>query len=197
MPRIQKDKYDILAEVALALRVQNQKIIIETLDAKDIGFAMVYDNIPQIPTRRTKNEFNGIASLSRIHAKSIKIGNNISIKRIHRKPSIIKTKIQEYEVDNGWYYLVRTPNGEAQFDRTDEDFLNVWNYALAMHDNTDDYTKFAKSLQNKKVKKAAWGPMIMQDTNTNKYKDSIKKLKSLGIEPKMLLQYLKTTEKNI
>lgn len=192
MPKVQKDKYDILAEVALALRVENQKVEIETLDAQDIGYSMVYDNLPQIPTRRTKNAFNGIASLSRIHAKSIKIGKDISIKRIHRKPTIVKTDKQEYEVDNGFYYVVRTPKGEAKFDRTDDDFLAVWNYALAMHDKTDNYTAFAKKLRNEKVQKAAWGPMIMQEPDADKYKDAIKKLKSMGIEPKKLAQYIET-----
>lgn len=192
MPKVQKDKYDILAEVALALRVENQKVEIETLDAQDIGHGMVYDNLPQIPTRRTKNTFNGIASLSRIHAKSIKIGKDISIKRIHRKPTIVKTNNQEYEVDNGFYYVVRTPKGEAKFDRTDDDFLAVWNYALAMHDKTDNYMAFSKNLRNEKVQKAAWGPMIKQEPDADKFKDAIKKLKSMGIEPKKLAQYIET-----
>ncbi|MBO5946873.1 MAG: hypothetical protein J6Q44_01885 [Alphaproteobacteria bacterium] len=197
MSKVQKDKYDILAEVALALRVQNQKVNIETLDAKDAGYGMVYDNLPHIPTSRTKNAFNGIASLSRLHAKSIKIGEDISIKRIHRKPTIVKTEKQEYEVDNGWYYLVRTPQGEAKFASNDWDFLMVWNYALAMHDGTDRYMSFVKNLRNEKVEKAAGQPMIMQEPDANKYKDAIKKLKTMGIEPKKLMHYLKEKGKEI
>ncbi len=195
MPKVQKDKYDILAEVALALRVENQKVEIETLDAKDAGYGMVDDNLPQIPTRRTKNTFNGFASLSRIHAKSIKIGKDISIKRIHRKPTIVKTDKQEYELDNGFYYVVRTPKGEAKFISADDDFLAVWSYALAMHDKTDNYRTFmafVKNLRNEKVQKAAWGPMIKQEPDADKYKDAIKKLKSMGIEPKKLAQYIET-----
>ena len=192
MPKIQKDKYDILAEVALALRVENQKVVIETLDAEDIGngFAYYSDNSSYISTKRARTTMNGVVSLARLHAKSIKIGKDISIKRIHRKPSIIKTAKQEYEVDNGWYYVVRTPNGEAKFDRADSDFMAVWNYALSMHDGTDDYMRFAKNLRNEKVKAAAWGPMIRKTANADKYTEAIAKLKMMGIEPKKLAKYI-------
>lgn len=192
MPKIQKDKYDILAEVALALRVENQKVVIETLDSEDTGngFASYGDNSSYISTKRARTTMNGVVTLARLHAKSIKIGKDISIKRIHRKPSIIKTAKQEYEVDNGWYYVIRTPKGEAKFDRADSDFMAVWNYALSMHDGTDDYMRFAKNLRNEKVKAAAWGPMIRKTANADKYTEAIAKLKMMGIEPKKLAKYI-------
>lgn len=192
MPKVKKDKYDVLAEVALALRVEKQKVIIETLDSEDTGngFASWGDNASYIPTKRARTTMNGVVSLARLHAKSIKIGKDISIKRVHRKPTIVKTDNQEYEVDNGFYYVVRTPNGEAKFDRADDDFLTVWNYALSMHDGTDNYMHFANSLRNEKVKEVAWGPMIKQEPGADKYKDAIKKLKAMGVEPKKLAQYI-------
>ncbi len=192
MPKIQKDKYDVLAEVALALRVEGQKVLIETLDAEDSGSGFSYygDNASYIPTKRARTTMNGVVTLARLHANSIKIGKGITIKRIHRKPSIIKTAKQEYEVDNGWYYVVRTPNGEAIFDKTDNDFMAVWGHALSMHDGTDDYIHFAKRLRNEKVKKVAWGPMVKKTANADKYTEAIVKLKSMGIEPKKLAKYI-------
>ena len=127
MPKVQKDKYDILAEVALALRVKNRKVTIETLSAKDFGHVMLVDNLPHIPTHRTNTTFNGVATISRLWANSIKIGKDISIKRIRRRPSYIEQNGQRYEVDNGWYYVVRTPKGEAKFEITDNDFMSIWN----------------------------------------------------------------------
>lgn len=197
MPKVQKDKYDILAEVALALRVKNRKVTIETLDAEDLGHAMWVDNLPHIPTHRTNTTFNGSVTISRLHANSIKIGKDISIKRIRRRPLYFEQNGQRYEVDNGWYYVVRTPKGEAKFDRTDNDFMSIWNYALDIHDGTDSYMSFANSLYNEKVQQAAWGPAITKGANVSKYEEAIKQLESLGIKPKNLVKYIDSKVKSI
>ena len=187
-----------MADVVAALRNFNQKLVIETLNAKEVGNAFVLygDNAPQIPTRHTKFNFNGVASWARLYANSIKIGRGISIKRIHRKPTRIKTEKQEYDVDNGFYYVVRTPNGEAQFDSSDDNFLTVWNYALGVHDGTASYSDFCKNLSNEKLKKIAGGPAVLKDEKSNKYSDAIKRLKVLGIEPKKLAEYIKSKQEN-
>jgi hypothetical protein len=191
---VKKDKYDVLADVVAALRDFNKKVVIETLDAQDTGwaFASYGDNVPYIPTRRAKNTMNGVVSLARMHAKSIKIGRDISIKRIHRKPTLVKTEKQEYEVDNGSYYLVRTPKGEAKFERTDDDFLTVWNYALSMYDGTANYMEFYRNLRNEKVKKIAGGPAVLKNEKANKFNDSIKRLEALGVDPKGLVDYIQS-----
>lgn len=187
-----KDKYDILADAVVALCDFNTKIEIETLDARDSGAAFSWygDNVPYIPTRRAKNTLNGIVSFARIHAKSIKIGRDISIKRIHRKRTRVKIDEHEYEVDNGYYYLVRTPKGEAQFGPADEDFLAVWLYALSIHDGIGSHSSFRRKLRNEKLKKIAYGPKVLKDEKSNKYTDAIKRLKALGIEPKKLMEYI-------
>ena len=191
---VKKDKYDILADAVSALRDFNQKVSIETLGARDTGSAFMHygDNAPQIPTRRTRYQFNGAVSLARLYAKSIKIGRDISIKRIHRKPTRIKTEKQEYDVDNGFYYVVRTPNGEAMFDRNDPDFLAVWGYALGVHDGNGSYGYFYKNLRHPKLKKIAGGPAVLKDETANKYTDAIKRLEALGINPKKLVEFIKS-----
>ncbi len=191
---VKKDKYDILADVVTALRDFNTKVQIETLDSKDMGWYMTWNGNDKsyIPTRRTREEFNGVASLARLHAKSIKIGDSISIKRIHRKPTRVKTEKHEYDVDNGFYYVVRTPNGEAKFSRADNDFLTVWNYALEIHDGKGSYGRFYANLQNEKLRKIAGGPAVLKDETANKYTDAIKKLESMGIRPTKTMDFIKT-----
>lgn len=191
MAKVVKDKYDILGEVVAALRNYNKDVKIETLGAKDTGWVMVYDGKPHIPTRRTENTYNGMASLSRLNAESIKIGDDISIKRKRHRPTFYKTKTREYEIDNGHYYVVRTPKGEAIFESNDEDFLTVWNYALAIHDGSASYGLFYNALRNEKLKHIAGGPAVLKEEAIDKYDKAVAKLKSMGIEPKHLAAYIK------
>ena len=198
MARVVKDKYDILGEVVAALRDYNKKVVIETLNARDNGWAMEFEKTPQIPTRRTKHTYNGVSSLSRMHAESIKIGDSISIKRKRHKPTFYKTEKNEYEIDNGHYYVVRTPKGEAIFESNDSDFLTVWNYALAMYDGTENYGSFYSELRNEKLKHIAGGPAVLKDESIDKFNKAVAKLKSMGIEPRKLADYIKVkTDRNV
>ena len=191
MAKVVKDKYDIMGEVVATLRNYDKKVVIETINAKDIGWAMVYGDAPYIPTRRTKYNYNGVASLNRFHAESIKIGDGISIKRKRYKPTVYKTKTKEYQIDNGFYYIVRTPKGEAIFESNDSDFLTVWDYALAMYDGSENYMLFYRNLKNEKLKRIAGGPAVLKDKSIDKFDKAVAKLKSMGIEPKKLAAYIK------
>ena len=147
MANTKKDKYDILADVVRALRDYNQEIKIETIGVRDLGNGVVwYENTPQMPTANTKEQLPNGISLDRKHATSMKIGKNISIKLIRRKPTSVKTKNSEYLIDNGAYYQLRTPNGEAQFDLNDRDFGAVWGYALGRYDGNDFYSVLNRNL---------------------------------------------------
>lgn len=185
-----KDKYDVLADVVAALRDFNKEVAIETLNAKDTGGVMSYQDGPQIPTKRTKANYTGM-SLSRMHAQSVTIGNDISIKRIQREPTRIKTDKNEYDVDNGAYWVVRTPNGEAMFDDRDKDFMTVWSYALVSHDGhrVRSYQNFYDNLRNEKLKKIAGGPAVLK-SDVDKYADAKKKLNSMGVQPHKLAEYI-------
>ena len=194
MANAKKDKYDILADVVRALRDYNQEIKIETIGVRDLGNGVVwYENTPQMPTVHTKEQLPNGISLDRKHATSMKIGKNISIKLIRRKPTSVKTKNSEYLIDNGAYYQLRTPNGEAQFDLNDRDFGAVWGYALGRYDGNDFYSVLNRNLQNEKLREIAGGPSILKK-DSDKYADAIKNLKALGVEPKKLAEYIKLKE---
>lgn len=189
------DKYDVLADVVRALRDDTQEVMVETINARPIGYnSVVSEEKPQIPTKKDKF-LSAAASVNAMHAESIKIGKDISIKRIRREPTIVKTDKNEYSVDNGLYYQVRTKDGEAQFDSNDRDFLMAWGIALQKYDGTYSYGRHP--FQNKKVRDVYGGPGILKssDTRTNaeKAKDQ---LSGLGIDSNRLAQYIAQRKQN-
>lgn len=194
------DAYDILADAMLALRDANNKVMVETLSAKNIGFRTWAidgkDNSSYIPARH----YPGMEAISgnRRHAKSIKIGKDVSIKRIARPRTRVKTGKQEYDVDNGAYFLVRTPKGEAKIDVRDPDMETVWNYALSLYDNpeTFNYMAFANMFRNDKVYKAYAGPQVSK-SKKSKYEKAIEQLGALGVKPDRLMAYIDKCGKQI
>ena len=186
----QLDQYDILAEAMLALRDENQSVKVSTLGSKSIGFRTWLagtNDEEYIPTQFDK--FG-----NRWHAKSIKIGKDITIKRIARPRVRVKTDKHEYDVDMGSYYVVRTPNGEAKLPSTDEDMQAVWGYALSVYYGNLRYGAFDGLFRNKKVYKAYAGPMVQKSKKT-KYEQAIEQLEALRVEPKKLMAYIAKREK--
>lgn len=184
------DPYDVLAEAMLALRDHNNEVLVQTLDAKKIGHRswLYLDGKPGIPTYRTK----GVSfSENAMHATSLKIGKNITIKRINRPSTRVKTQKHEYDVLNGSYYLIRTPQGEAMFDVNEPDMQAVWGYALARYDRPDsfNYMAFATRFKNKKVHKAYAGPAVLENKKS-KYDKAIEQLEALGVKPDRLMAYI-------
>ncbi len=189
------DKYDVLADVVRALRDDTQEVLVETINARSVGHqSFVIEDKPIIPTKKEKF-FSGIASINRMHAESIKIGKDISIKRIRREPTRVKTDKNDYFIDNGWYYQVRTKDGEAQFDGNDSDFLMAWGIALQKYDGTYSYGRH--QFTNKKVRDVYMGPgkLKSHDARTNAEK-ATDQLTGLGIEPNHLAHYIAQRKQN-
>lgn len=184
------DKYDILADAMRALRDENEEVIVETLNSKNTGYNTWFygGRKPQLPVKEGMT-FDARTS-NRHYADSIKIGKDISIKRVYRPRARVKTDTGEYEVDLGWYYVVRTKLGEAKFHSQDADFLSVWNFALSKYEDPEHYHYGGYHFSNKKVYEAWAGPMVRKNTKLSKYDKAMKQLQDLGIEPRKLAEYI-------
>ena len=179
---MKRDKYDILADAMRALRDDNHGVLIETLEAKNVSYnSWVFDGdkpfIPVKPGQAFDHKFSNAH-----YAKSLKIGPDVSIKRVHRAPTHVKTDKNEYDVDNGFYYVVRTPLGEAKFDRNDHDFMQVWGFALAKYMNPKKYRYTGYAFEHKQVYDAYAAPLVQKEDVKSKYDGAIAKLKKLGVE---------------
>ena len=185
------DDIDILADVVRALRDDTIDVLVETINARPVGYnSVMLEDTPQIPMRREKFIVGG-ASGNRKHAESIKIGKDISIKRVHRPATRVKTENNEYDVFNGWYYVVRTPLGEAKFNSNDEDFLTVWNWALQKYDRPDSYNYGKHLFHNEKLSKIYGGHGKLKSSDKrSKYEKAIEQLKGLGVEPDKLAEFI-------
>ena len=108
---VKKDKYDVLASVINALYDQNQEVKVETVNldvnkAKNYAWYNTDLNNPQIPTKQGSYKIGGPYSPNHTHAQSIKIG---------------KISMRGIPLDNGYKYIVRTPEGEeAEFSARDK-----------------------------------------------------------------------------
>ena len=198
MANVKKDKYDVLAKVIDALYDENQEVKIETttLDAKDARrhiWSIMDKSNPQIPTKQGDIKNNGLWSKNHEHAESIKIGK-FSLRRIPLKAT--PTKDGKYLVDNGWKYIVRTPDGEeAEFGQTDKDFIMVWSAALTKYDfpvvdrkahSRGMYRLMCtlyENLKNPKLKMAAGKGVTKKDEKT-KFEKAKENLESLGVKTK-------------
>lgn len=174
------DKYDLLASVIDAIYDENKKVLVETttLDAnraKRYAWNITDRSNPQIPTYQGAYK-SGVFSKNHEHAESIKIGN-ISMRRL--------------SAGNSWKYIVRTPDGEAEFSQNDDDFLLVWSGALAKYDMRESDTSamsrimdvLYKRLKNEKLKDAA-GKGIVRDNKKTKFEKAKEQLKALGVKAK-------------
>lgn len=189
------DKYDLLASVIDALYDENQSVKVETtsLDANAArrGSWHVTDKSnPQIPTRMGAYKY-GTWSRNHERAESIKIGK-ILIRRIPLAPS--ETKDGKTLVENGWKYVVRGPQGEAEFSQNDDDFLLVWSGALSKYDLPEidgkkgrpgDMFRIMSALydnvKNPKLKEAAGKGVTRKDKKT-KFEKAQENLVSLGVK---------------
>ncbi|MBQ2017629.1 MAG: hypothetical protein II208_03855 [Alphaproteobacteria bacterium] len=181
MVQKKQDKYDILADAMRALRDENKNVVIETLEAKNIGYnSWVFDgDKPFIPVKPGQVSDSKFANVH--YAKSLKIGPDVSIKRVHRVPTRVKSGAREYDVSNGFYYVVRTPLGEAKFDNTDYDFMQVWGFALAKYLNPKKYRYTGYAFKNKQVHKAYAAPRVDKNENKSKFDLAMENLKNLGV----------------
>ena len=184
MPKAKQDKYDLLASVIDAIYDENKKVVIETVNDGR------YDDEPKIPSKWL--ELWGAHSMTWARAQSIKVGN-ISMKRIPVKKS---------GLDYACTYIVRTPEGEAEFTNNDTDFKQVWYAALgryeAEHKDKRRYyevmwnvmkTLHTNVKHNPKLEEAAGKGIVRKDTKS-KYEAAIEQLKQMGVQPKRLAAYI-------
>ncbi len=176
-----KNKNDILREIIVALMDENSSVLVETLDTKDNGTHYTSASTPQMPARHTDNKFN--ISGNAIHAQSLKIGKDISVKKQND--------------GSGFKYVVRTPNGEMQFDETDRDFMAIWGGALSKYDKThgDATLEFIKGnlserLQDEGLRNFTKNTSIKPADKRNKYEKAKETLRSMGIKAKSLANYM-------
>lgn len=197
MANAKKDKYDVLVKVIDALYDENQEVKVETtiLDANAARrrtWSITDKSNPQIPTKQGDVKY-GFVSKNREHAESIKIGK-ISLRRIPLKPTPIKGG--KYAIDNGWKYIVRTPDGEeAEFSQNDKDFKLVWSAALTKYDfpvvdgkiRSREMWRFMsalyENLENPKLKTAAGKGVTKKDGKT-KFEKAKENLESIGVKTK-------------
>ena len=173
----------ILCDIASALRNQNIKVSVETLNSKINGNRIYSKNSPQSPEKR--KSWNGAVSRNRQYAESIKLGPDISIKRIRIPPAPTGKKDgfgQEIYIERGWYYLARTPSGEAKFTDMDRDFATLWGAALRDYDDGwgKSYGPLNRNLVNEELRKIISGPATPK-TGKSKLEESKARLKKLGV----------------
>lgn len=166
----QIDKNDILADVVAALRDENQTVLVETLAAKKVGLnAWAFDDAqPQMPQpQRHEKKPRDFISDNHKYASSIKVGKDILMRRI---PGTLS-------------YTVRTPRGEAKFDSSSYDFMNIWGYALQVYDGrgAQGYAGFVRGFKNEKLASIAAAPMIEKDKRS-KFDVAKENLAKMGIE---------------
>ncbi|MBE6458096.1 MAG: hypothetical protein E7011_04825 [Alphaproteobacteria bacterium] len=190
------DKYDILADVVRALRDDTMDVLVETVGARKIGYAsVVREEKPQVPMPREDISVTGV-SKNRMYADSIKIGKDILIKRMRRPFTHVKADKNEYDVDNGWYWVVRTQSGEAMFEANDKDFLVAWDWALQKYDRPNGHNYGNHVFYNEKLRKVYAGPGKLKSSDRrSKYQKAIDQLNGLGVDPQKLAEYILEKQK--
>ena len=186
---VKKDKYDVLASVINALYDQNQEVKVETVNldvnkAKNYAWYNTDLNNPQIPTKQGSYKIGGPYSPNHTHAQSIKIG---------------KISMRGIPLDNGYKYIVRTPEGEeAEFSARDKYFERVWQAALMKYDmpvvngekgRPGDMETYVMSVlrwhlrDNPKLKAAADKGIIHKDKKSA-FEKAKEKAKAFGVSDK-------------
>jgi hypothetical protein len=210
MAEMTKEQLNVLKDIAHGLRNPHLKAMVETVNSKKIGsnsFVSTPDK-PQPPLSRTENFKNGSASVNRINAESVKLGPYISIKRIRLEPAPTGqfTKDgQEIMRDRGWYYVARTPSGEAKFTGMDDDFMSLWGAILSAYDNgwNASVNHIYDRMHNPEIKEILGGGAVFQDKKElEEAKERLKGLESgkiksdvKDIDIKMLKERIGSTEK--
>jgi hypothetical protein len=158
----------ILGDIVSALRDQNKKVQIETIDRKIDGNILHAMDTPQLPDKY--NQRNGPFSLNQMYATGIKIGPDISVKLVPGK-------------SGEGHWVARTPAGEAKFTRIDDDFITIWRAAL--NDNANgwgaSYDMLTRYLKAPELRAIAGGRAALE-TNQTKFEKSAARLAKIGVE---------------
>lgn len=169
---------NLLVEVVNALRSKNEKVMVETTyAAQNSRAASPFMDTPQIPTNFGTRK-NGPMSENTAYARSIKIG----------KISILKKNPEQ----TGSKYIVRTPNGDAEFSGNDIEI--VWMAARFKCEHPNDTARavemLGKNLRDEDLRTLAKQGVIEGDKKSV-YEDASKQLSALGVRKQPHLEKLK------
>lgn len=180
MSSSKKDKYDLLATVIDAVFDENNDVKIETtkLDAleakKHFNFKETDARNPQIVTDAGDIRY-GTFSNNRMNALSFKVGK-ISMRLL---PDVKK-------------FIIRTPEGEAEFKTSDIDVELIWNAALHRYDMEKSRAAgydvevgkqaLSMALKHQKLRRIAEKPAVFRDTKKTKFDKAKEDLEALGIK---------------
>ncbi len=177
------DKKQILQEVIQALMDNNNQVMVETVEGRPdreiLGnwSSVIGDNSPSVPLPKELG-----ASANRMHAKSIKIGHDITLKKIND--------------DN---FVVRTPNGEASFDGIkDEQFNLIWGAVLNKYENSENsnFMYPVRTYMKDDDLRHQAGGAIKPGDKVSKFEKAKERLRKLGIDPKHIEQYIANQHQN-
>lgn len=175
-------KKQILKDILTALMDNNNQVLVETVNAhpnRDIPgvwSAAVGADITETPLPRFGNGLN-----NRLHAKSVKIGKDISMK-----------------ITVNGQCVIHTPTGQARFgavEATDAGVDMIWGAALNKYElgaHTDFMYRVKRYMHDEELRQIAKGP-IVPACETSKFEQAKKQLEGLGISPDRLAQYYAQT----
>ena len=179
---MEPSKKQILKDVLTALMDNNNQVLVETVSAhpnRDIPGVWsepMGADITETPLPKFGNELD-----NRLHAKTIKIGKDISMK---------------FTV-NG-QYVIHTPTGQARFDAaeaTEARVDKIWGAALNKYEHgadSDFMYPVKKYMVDAELLMIAKGPRIPAQ-KLSKFEQAKKQLEGLGISPDRLTQYYAQT----
>ena len=167
------DKRSALMEIVMALRDNNNKVLVENVDAQSSDGLNWVSEVGKDEVFIPAPNYNGKYG-NRVHAKSVKIGKNILITR-----------------DEKGGYLVKTQKGDVRFDNyKDSDFRYVLSATLNKYElgENSDYMYPVVTYMDKEFKEIATKPVT---SKKSKYQEAAKQLAELGVEPNRLKKYVK------
>ncbi len=183
----------IIDDILNVFADEGQKIAVETLNVDlrgNIG------KIPQLPRKQWQTS-SGPNNENWTNADSVKIGKDISIKRIYAEGPIVKDASgNQFDTGNGFYYVVRTKNGEMKFGSSDAVMIELWSEALLLANVDNKKTSRDENLQNfytstrNKVLKDKLNTLMVKPDKASKYEKAAAQLKGLGVEPNLLAKYI-------
>ena len=179
---MEPSKKQILKDVLTALMDNNNQVLVETVSAhpnRDIPGVWsepMGADITETPLPKFGNELD-----NRLHAKTIKIGKDISMK---------------FTV-NG-QYVIHTPTGQARFnaaEATEARVDKIWGAALNKYEHgadSDFMYPVKKYMVDAELLMIAKGPKIPAQ-KLSKFEQAKKQLEGMGISPDRLTQYYAQT----
>ncbi len=176
-----KQEIAALKEVLTALADNNNTIYAETVDAQsDDGRNWRYrvngkEGKYILPSKNARDVSNSIA----MHVNSFKIGKDISVRTVRGK------------------WVIRTPKWEVRYDTQTEELDGLLSALRKRYEGqslTDSLYRLRTYCQNDELREFAKNLKEVKTTKKSKYEKAIENLKSLGVEPNKLMEYIKKNQ---